>query len=458
MFPFARKSTKPRRQRKLLTCRGFEVLESRMPMSASSLVPISGDWTASGQSHVGLYAPASSTFYLRYQNSSNFADSAFKFGAGGATIAPLTGDWDGNKTSTVGLYNSATGQFNLRNTNAAGAADIALSFGPTGGVELPLSGDWTGVHRDSIGVYDQATGTFYLRNTLTPGPANEVIPLGPVVPGWTGTGAGASAWKPVTGDFIGQGKDTIGLYNVTTGRVYLDNNLNHTAVDQAFTVFPGDSGSTPIVGDWNGDHIDTLGIYDSAGNFELKDQLSLAAPTNTFYVAAAQPGNTLAPGALQPLLGPPPVLTPSDVQTLLARAAAASTTTNAIIAVVDREGNILGVRVEQNVLTTFNKLPQPQRDQTLVFAIDGAVAEARTGAFFANNQAPLTSRTVRFISQSTVTQREAESSPEVTDPNSPQQGPGLVAPIGLGGNFPPGVMNTPSADLFGIEQTNRDHS
>jgi len=55
-------------------------------------------------------------------------------------------------------------------------------------------------------------------------------------------------------------------------------------------------------------------------------------------------------------------------------------------------------------------------------ANDVAVALARTGAFFSNNQAPLTSRTVRFIS---------------------------------GIHLPPGVMNQPPADLYGIENTNR---
>ncbi len=51
-----------------------------------------------------------------------------------------------------------------------------------------------------------------------------------------------------------------------------------------------------------------------------------------------------------------------------------------------------------------------------------ALSLARTGAFFANNQAPLSSRTVRFIS---------------------------------GIHFPPDAKNTPSAPLYGIENTNR---
>jgi uncharacterized protein GlcG (DUF336 family) len=146
-------------------------------------------------------------------------------------------------------------------------------------------------------------------------------------------------------------------------------------------------------------------------------------------------------------------LTALDVSHLLDRAAAADAAENAIVAIVDRGGNLLGVRVEGNVspLVTANAA-------TLTFAIDGALAEARTGAFFANNQAPLTSRTVSFISQSTITQREVNSSPDVGDPNSQLFGPGLVAPIRPGGHFPPGVANTPQVDLFEIELTNRDTS
>jgi uncharacterized protein GlcG (DUF336 family) len=147
------------------------------------------------------------------------------------------------------------------------------------------------------------------------------------------------------------------------------------------------------------------------------------------------------------------ILSTSDVDLLLQRAAAASASRDAIIAVVDRNGRILGVRVESGVDPAVRLNPD-----TLDFAIDGAVSLARTGAFFANNQAPLTSRTVQFISQSTITQREVESNPNITDPNSPLRGPGFVAPVNIGNHFPPGIALTPQVDLFAIEHTNRDGS
>ncbi len=146
-----------------------------------------------------------------------------------------------------------------------------------------------------------------------------------------------------------------------------------------------------------------------------------------------------------------PTLTADEVDALLRRASAASASNDAIIAIVDRNGRILGVRVESGVATELTSDPAK-----LVFAIDGAVSLARTGAFFGSDSAPLTSRTIRNISQSTVSQREVESNPNVADPNSTDRGPGYVAPVGIGGHFPPNVPFTPQVDLFGIEHTNRD--
>ncbi len=148
-------------------------------------------------------------------------------------------------------------------------------------------------------------------------------------------------------------------------------------------------------------------------------------------------------------LGAQNLLTTTDVQTLLSRASQASPSQDAIIAIVDRSGRILGVRVEAGVDAGLQADPT-----TLAFAIDGAVAKARTAAFFSSNEAPLTSRTIRFISQSTITQREVESSP--TNAVAEFRGPGFVAPIGTGGHFPPEVSFTPQVDLFAIEHQSRD--
>ncbi len=120
-------------------------------------------------------------------------------------------------------------------------------------------------------------------------------------------------------------------------------------------------------------------------------------------------------------IAPPPIapvtaLQMADVQKIV-QAAVDSANVDMVVAVVDRAGFVLGVFRTQNAPATA----VGNFGQTFD-ANDVAVALARTGAFFSNDQAPLSSRTVRFIS---------------------------------GIHFPPGVTNQPPADLYGIENTNR---
>ncbi len=135
-------------------------------------------------------------------------------------------------------------------------------------------------------------------------------------------------------------------------------------------------------------------------------------------------------------------LTAAEVTALLDRASAATPSQDAIIAIVDRSGQILGVRTEANVTTP-----------DLNFAINGAIAKARSAVFFSSDQGILTSRTVGYLSQSTITQREVEANPSSADESI--RGPGFVAAVGIGGQFPPGIKNQPLVDLFCIEHSNR---
>jgi uncharacterized protein GlcG (DUF336 family) len=109
-------------------------------------------------------------------------------------------------------------------------------------------------------------------------------------------------------------------------------------------------------------------------------------------------------------------LTSTDVQAVV-QATATSVSDALVIAVVDRAGNILAVyRKAGAPMTSVGNFGTPTNANEL------AVALARTAALFSNNQAPLSSRTVRYIS---------------------------------GIHFPPGVTDTASAALYGIENTNR---
>jgi uncharacterized protein GlcG (DUF336 family) len=109
-------------------------------------------------------------------------------------------------------------------------------------------------------------------------------------------------------------------------------------------------------------------------------------------------------------------LSAADVQ-LVVQNSAASLNVGMVVAVTDRAGTILAVFANSGAPTTSTG--------NFGMGVDSrelAVALARTAALFSNNQAPLSSRTVRFIS---------------------------------GIHFPPGVENTPNGDLYSIENSNR---
>jgi uncharacterized protein GlcG (DUF336 family) len=134
-----------------------------------------------------------------------------------------------------------------------------------------------------------------------------------------------------------------------------------------------------------------------APGFVLLTALVLLGPATLFSQNTA---SDRAGGAAQ-------ILTADDVRAVLTVAASALGNDTLAAAVVDRTGNILGVYTRSG---TGERTP------------DIAVSLARTGAMFANDQAPLSSRTVRFIS---------------------------------GIHFPPGVPNTGTAALYGVENINR---
>ncbi len=191
-------------------------------------------------------------------------------------------------------------------------------------------------------------------------------------------------------------------------------------------------------------------------NINYQGEKGVDAIENVFTNAIFMPFDQISENgstglAMRSMMTGFPQLVDTEVRDLLEYGSEVSESQNAIIAIVDRNGNILGVRVEQEVLDQFAGDPDG-----LAFAIDGAVSKARTAAFFSNDQAPLTSRLVQYISQTTITQREVEGNPNITDPDSTIRGPGYVSPIGLGGHFPPEVPNTPPVDLFAIEHSNRD--
>jgi parallel beta-helix repeat protein len=185
-----------------------------------------------------------------------------------------------NLPQTPGLYDPTSSWWYLRNSNTTGGADITAGYGPPGGNWIPLSGDWTGDGIDTIGLYNPATGFFYLHNSNTTG-------VGDITFFYGATGQG---WMPVVGDWTGKTSsagfpiDTIGLYDPKTCTWYLRNELTTGVADITIGYGPPGAGWLPLVGDWDGNGTTTVGLYNPAtGYFYLRNSNTTGAGDITFF-------------------------------------------------------------------------------------------------------------------------------------------------------------------------------
>jgi PKD repeat protein len=213
-----------------------------------------GDWNGDGKTKVGVYQNGS--WFLDYNGDGFYSpgiDAAYTFGGPGNTS--VVGDWNGDGRSKIGVTDGINWYLDMNGNGVwdGPSADRYGYFGIPPGFK-PIVGDWNGDGKTEIGVTDGLD--WYLDTN-----GNGV---------WDGTGPGGDqhgffgippAYKPIVGDWNGDGRTKIG---VTDGiNWYLDTNGNGVwdgpSVDQHgfFGIPPA---YKPIVGDWNGDGKDEIGV------------------------------------------------------------------------------------------------------------------------------------------------------------------------------------------------------
>ncbi len=174
--------------------------------------------------------------------------------------APFMGDWDCDGIDTPGLYRRSDGFVYLRNSNTQGVADIRFYFGNPG--DSPLAGDFNGDGCDTVSIYRPEESRVYVINNLGSNDGG----LGAADFFYSFGDGGDNAF---TGDFDGDGIDTVGLHRVSTGFVYLRNTNTSGNADLQYMF--GDPGDSLVAGDWEGDGVDTPGLFRPAeARFYLK--------------------------------------------------------------------------------------------------------------------------------------------------------------------------------------------
>ncbi len=140
--------------------------------------------------------------------------------------------------------------------------------------DSPFSGDWDGDGIETLGLYRRSDGFVYLRNSNTQGIADITFFFGN--PGDI----------PISGDFDGDGVDTVSIYRPSEQQFYIINTLGADggglgAADFSFQF--GAPGDVPFVGDFDGDGVDTIGVHrPSNGMVFFKNSLTGGAADIAF--------------------------------------------------------------------------------------------------------------------------------------------------------------------------------
>jgi hypothetical protein len=219
------------------------------------------------------------TWYLRASLSTGVATSTFRYGRSGDI--PVMGDWDGDGDDTVGVVRFTGppgGPFQymwfLRNSNSGGSATVApFVFGDVRFVAvdqlgtIPVVGDWDGDGDDTVGLlqYDADVDgpmRWELRNSNSAGAPDLTFRYS------------RGRDVPVTGDWNGDGTDTVGVFR--GNRSWLLRNINTGGLaDVSFAYGSASLLELPVVGDWNGDGSYTPAVLrnnpatDESGGFEV---------------------------------------------------------------------------------------------------------------------------------------------------------------------------------------------
>ncbi len=231
-------------------------------------LPISGFWFDKETCHIGLYAPQlEKIFLLKEQQLKNIRIDAKQFvGVGDyEKMLPISGFFFDTDIATIGLYDPSSALFLLKHNDANQQQGTVFQYGPFKNNMQVIIGDWIGNGKDSVGLYDADTGVFFLKGNVEDNSKEDInFHFGP----------NNSDMQALSGDWDATGRDKVGLYSAKDGLFFLKN-TNTSAENENISCYFGPKGEhlLPLVGDWAGEGQDGIGVYDpQTGTAYLKNQ------------------------------------------------------------------------------------------------------------------------------------------------------------------------------------------
>lgn len=264
------------------------------PIPEASYTALVGNFNGDALEDIGLYESANGRWFIAANQADMFNqingpytyNSWLNDWGTGSGYTPLVGDFNEDGKSDVCVYRSQYGRWYVALNNYGTANSFTQANGPysesswmtdwgTGSDFAPLVGDFNGDGKTDICVYRPQYGRWYValnnygtQNSFTQsnGPYSESSWL-------TDWGTG-SEYTPLVGDFNGDGKSDIALYQAQYGRWFVA--FNNYGTQNSFTQANGTytvqswytdwgtgSGNVPLIGDFNNDGKSDIAYYQS---------------------------------------------------------------------------------------------------------------------------------------------------------------------------------------------------
>lgn len=141
------------------------------------------------------------------------------------------------------------------------SAEYVKSFQWGDPADVPVSGDWNGDGFDTLGLFRPSTGQWFLTDdTSFANLSSQSV---------TTLAFGSPGDVPVAGDWTGAGPETPGVFRA--GRWYMLATLHSGVADMS--ILFGNPGDVPVPGHWTGNALTTVGVW-RAGTWYLADTLT----------------------------------------------------------------------------------------------------------------------------------------------------------------------------------------
>lgn len=230
---------------------------------AVQTLPTSGDLTEQG----GVYRYWSDPGFagwdsFTYSTSRSSGETVWIYVS--PLVRPILGDFFGDDQDEIGYFNAYEARFYLcpgPNGSHSPQTCSRYGFGASEAGWMPLVGDWNGDGKDQLGLYDPDEAIVRLLDLGSCSTPCVVTPLHPNMT-FSPVGGTSSRSLPVAGDWDGDGVDTVGFFDPDLGRFTLPD--QHPVPTQVEVVDFGDASSIPYaLPCWDGGY-DTVGVFDPA--------------------------------------------------------------------------------------------------------------------------------------------------------------------------------------------------